>query len=74
MRQKLTPEELAQLNMIYDTLREMHNEVREMNKDNETWEASTWIAYTSVKVLTILARHGVNHGHPPTLPDKKLPF
>lgn len=71
---KLTPEELAQLNLMRETISEMHGEVSDMYQ-SEVYEVTTWLGYTWTKIAVVLARYGFDmRTHPPTPPGEDTPF
>lgn len=71
---KLSTEQLAQLKLIAHTLKEMRTEVFEMSS-GDTVEVESWLNYTRVKILKLLAIYGiVAVVDPPAPPNEEHPF
>lgn len=73
---RLTPEELAQLTLIKETLVEMYDEVADMFHP-DTAELENKLIWARLKCQVILARHGQDIEYdPPPLSniDGKYPF
>lgn len=71
---RLSPEELAQLKLMKETIAEMYGEVNGMLM-SEVYEVKTWMGYLWTKIKVVLVRHGVEEDvYPPTLPDDEHPF